>query len=53
MPKKPKSNWESRTIEELLTLRKLIQDVLEAKIKNRRAELVRQLRTLRHLRQPA
>ena len=44
-----KSNWESMTIEELFTLRELMQDVLVTKFKNRHAELQRKLRTLNQL----
>jgi hypothetical protein len=43
------STWESMSIEELFTLRELMQDVLEAKMKSRKAELERQVRTLGHL----
>ena len=43
------SNWESMTVEELFTLRELMQDVLVAKIKDRHAELQRKLRTLNQL----
>ena len=46
MAKKQQSIWESMTIEELFTLRELMQEVLEAKAKRRRAELERQLRAL-------
>ena len=41
-----KSEWQSMTIDELLALRELMQEVLSTKLKAKKAELERRLRTL-------
>lgn len=40
------AEWESMTIDELMALRELMQDVLGAKLKARKAEIERKLQTL-------
>jgi hypothetical protein len=40
------SQWESMTIDELMELRDLMQDVLSTKLKAKKAELERKLQTL-------
>ena len=44
-----KSAWESMSIEELFTLRELMQEVLIAKLKDKQLELRRKQRTLNQL----
>ena len=41
-----KDEWESMTIDELFTLRELMQDVLSSKLKAKKAELERRLQIL-------
>jgi hypothetical protein len=40
------SEWESMTVDELFKLRELMQDVLSAKLKAKKAELERRLQLL-------
>lgn len=40
------AEWQSMTIDELMKLRDLMQDVLSAKLKARKAEIERKLQTL-------
>ena len=49
MAKNWESAWESMSIEELLTLRELMQEVLSGKLKDKQRELRRKLRSLNHL----
>ena len=44
-----KSIWESMTIEELFTLRELMQEVLSAKLRDKLRELRRKQRSLNQL----
>jgi len=41
------AEWETMTIDELMKLRDLMQDVLSAKLKAKKAELERKLQTLK------